>query len=50
MAAHRAGVKKVFIPKDNIDDLRDVAEEVKESLEIIPVDEVEDVLKELKLK
>ncbi|MCI5792234.1 MAG: endopeptidase La [Lachnospiraceae bacterium] len=50
MAAHRAGVKKVFIPKDNIDDLRDVAEEVKESLEILPVDEVEDVLKELKLK
>ena len=50
MAAHRAGVKKVFIPKDNIDDLRDVAEEVKESLEIMPVDEVEDVLKELKLK
>jgi len=50
MAAHKAGVKKVFIPKDNIDDLRDVAEEVKESLEIIPVDEVEDVLKELKLK
>lgn len=50
MAAHRAGVKKVFIPKDNIDDLRDVAEEVKESLKILPVDEVEDVLKELKLK
>ena len=30
MAAQRAGVKKVFIPYDNIEDLEDVAEEVKE--------------------
>ncbi|MCR4654900.1 MAG: endopeptidase La, partial [Lachnospiraceae bacterium] len=46
MAAHRAGVKKVFIPRDNEFDLKDVAKEVKEALEIIPVDTVEDVLTE----
>ncbi len=46
MAAHRAGVKKVFIPKDNEFDLKDVAEEVKKALEIIPVETVEEVLKE----
>ncbi|MBQ9608545.1 MAG: endopeptidase La [Lachnospiraceae bacterium] len=49
MAAQRAGVKTVFIPIDNEDDLRDVADEVKEALKIIPVDKVEDVLKKLKI-
>ena len=44
MAAHRAGVKTVFIPKDNEDDLRDVADEVKAALEIIPVREIREVL------
>ena len=45
MAAERAGVRKAFIPKDNVDDLRDVAAEVREKLEIIPVETVEEVLK-----
>jgi len=49
MAAERAGIKKVFIPRDNIDDLKDVPEEVKNKLEIIPVDTVKDVLIDLKL-
>lgn len=44
MAAERAGVKKVFIPAENKDDLEDVAEEVKEKLEIIPVKTVQEVL------
>ena len=45
MAAQRAGVKRVLIPEENTDDLRDVAEEVKQELEIIPVHQVQDVLK-----
>ena len=45
MAAHRAGITKVFIPKDNEEDLREVSEEVKDALEITPVSRVEDVLK-----
>lgn len=45
MAAQRAGVKKVLIPQDNVEDLEDVAEEVKEKLDIIPVKRVDDVLK-----
>lgn len=44
MAAVRAGVKKVFIPEDNVRDLSDVADEIKEKLEIIPVRKVTDVL------
>ena len=45
MAAQRAGVKRVLIPEENTDDLRDVAEEVKQELEIIPVHQVQDALK-----
>lgn len=49
MAAERAGVQKVFIPKENIDDLRDVAAEVRDRLEIIPVESIEEVLTALGL-
>ena len=45
MAAARAGVKTVFIPEENKEDLKEVAEEVKEQLKIIPVSDVKDVLK-----
>ena len=44
MAAQRAGVKRVFIPQTNTDDLKDVAEEVKRELQITPVSSVEEVL------
>ena len=44
MAAQRAGVRKVFIPWDNREDLEDVAQEVKEKLEIVPVKQVSQVL------
>lgn len=44
MAAQRAGVQKVLIPWDNREDLEDVAEEVKQELEIIPVKSIEEVL------
>lgn len=44
MAAQRAGISNVFIPYENVDDLTDVAEEVKEKLNIIPVKKVTDVL------
>ena len=49
MAAQRAGAKHVFIPEENMDDLRDVADEVKEALEITPVKKVTDVLDALKI-
>lgn len=44
MAAARAGIKKVFIPEENEDDLKEVAKEVLDELEIIQVKRVEDVL------
>ncbi len=44
MAAERAGISRVFIPEENMDDLDDVAEEIKSKLRIIPVKKVTDVL------
>ena len=49
MAAQRAGVRKVFIPAENKEDLRDVPKEVREELQIIPVRRAEDVLGALSL-
>ena len=40
MAAERAGVKTVFIPKENEEDLEEVAKEVREKLTILPVEKV----------
>ena len=45
MAAERAGVKKVLIPAENEEDLRDVPDEIRNKLEIIPVKEVSDVFR-----
>jgi len=47
MAAQRAGVKTVFIPAENEDDLRDVAPEVVESLDIHPVSHTVEILEKL---
>lgn len=46
MAAQRAGITTVYIPKDNIIDLKDVSKEITDKLEIIPVESVKEVLKE----
>ena len=46
MAAERAGVTKVFIPEENVPDLKDVAEEVKSKVEIVPVTTVRQLLAE----
>ncbi len=45
MAAQRAGISTVLIPEENQDDLKEVADEVKEKLQIIPVSNVDEVLK-----
>ena len=45
LAAHRAGIKKVLIPLENKKDLVEVPETIKKSMEIIPVKNVDEVLK-----
>ena len=49
MAAERAGIKKVFIPKDNEYDLKDISKEILDKLDIVSVSTVKEVLKHLKL-
>lgn len=44
LAAHRGGIKTVLIPKDNERDLRDIPDNIKADLEIIPVSWVNEVL------
>ena len=45
LAAHRAGIKKVLIPIENKKDLIEVPKTVKDSIEIITVKNVDEVLK-----
>jgi len=45
LAAHRAGIKTVIIPKDNEKDLADVPANVLKALEIVFVEHMDDVVK-----
>ncbi len=45
LAAHRAGIKKVLIPEENKKDLTEVPKTILDSMEIIPVKNVDEVLK-----
>ena len=44
LAAHRAGLKRVIVPKLNEIDLDDIPERVREEMEFIPVEDVSEVL------
>ena len=45
LAAHRAGIKKVLIPTENKKDLVEVPKTILDTMEIIPVKNVDEVLK-----
>ena len=54
LAAHRAGIKEVIIPKDNEKDLVDIPKKVKDDIKIVPVEYADEAIrlgltKELKL-
>jgi len=44
LAAHRAGIKRVILPERNAADLDEVPEEVRETLEFVPVSKMDAVL------
>jgi ATP-dependent Lon protease len=46
LAAHRAGMKKVILPRENERDLQDVPEDVRSELVFVMVESVEEVLQE----
>ncbi len=45
LAAHRFGLKKIILPKRNENDLEDVPEEIRNKIEFILIDSVEQLLK-----
>ena len=45
LAAHRAGIKQVIIPKDNEKDLVDIPKKVREDIKMTSVETVDEVLK-----
>ena len=44
LAAYRAGIRTILIPRENQKDLEDIPAHVLDTFEIVPVDRVEDVL------
>jgi ATP-dependent Lon protease len=46
IAAHRAGIKKVLLPEENMKNLDDVPEEVKNALEFKAIERVDEVIEE----
>ena len=46
MAAHRCGILRIFIPKENVKDIEDIPTEVKKDMTFVPCVTIQDVLKE----
>ncbi|MCA9616628.1 MAG: AAA family ATPase, partial [Myxococcales bacterium] len=44
LAAHRAGIKRVILPERNVADLEEVPQEVRDELDFVPVQKVDEVL------
>ncbi|MCI7146169.1 MAG: endopeptidase La, partial [Clostridiales bacterium] len=50
MAAHRAGIRKVLIPAENEPDIQDIPEAVRDEMEFVLLNNVEDALKQVLIK
>ena len=46
LAAHRGGIKRILLPKENENDIEEIPEQIRGDLELIPVSHVDEVLKE----
>ncbi len=45
LSAHRAGLSKIILPKDNEKDIDDIPESVRNDLQFVPVTHVDEVLR-----
>ena len=45
LAAYRLGIRKVIIPKKNVKDLEEIPDNIRKVIKFIPVERVEEVLK-----
>ena len=46
LAAKNAGIRRVLVPRENINDVQEISDEIKKGLEIIPVTQMKEVLEE----
>jgi len=46
LAAHRFGIRKIILPEENMKDIKDIPDEVKDDLSFFPVKTMDDVLKQ----
>ena len=46
LAAYRSGIKKILIPRENERNLQDIAQVVKDNVQIVLLDNVDQALKE----
>ncbi len=44
IAAHRSGLKKILIPKENERDIEDIPQEVRDALEIVAVETIDEII------
>ncbi|QQE77028.1 endopeptidase La [Alicyclobacillus sp. SO9] len=45
LAAHRAGIKTILFPQDNVKDLRDIPQSIRDQIDFIPVERMDQVLR-----
>jgi ATP-dependent Lon protease len=44
IAASRAGLKRILIPKENVKDIENIPQSVQNTLEIIPIEEAKEAI------
>ena len=50
LAAHRAGIKKILLPRENESDIDEIPENVRQQLTFVLLDTVDDALREALVK
>ena len=50
IAAHRAGLKRILIPKENLKDIEEIPESVRNSLEIIAIEDAKEAVEYVLIK
>jgi len=50
LAAHRAGIKKVLLPVENMNDIDEIPVKVSRHMKFVPIEKVEDAIKEVLIK
>lgn len=50
LAAYRAGIRRILIPKDNAEDIKEISQEVSENIEFVLIEDIEQLLQNALLR